>query len=703
MKKIFAAILALSLLPVSAVFAETDTAAMETALLTVKSRVEIPADLTEFESRTFSGDRMSYTFCWQNEDRTRQLEVLSDGSGNISDVNMYDASWYASYDDTPHLFPFTGDAARQMAEAYLTKLVPAAFADEHDRLVYDKTQSRGNINQSTYNVGFVRTKNGIPVPSSSAQVRIRILEDGAQIASCSVQWDYDAEFADAENLLADSQGAFQAKFPLELSYQKIYAKDGKTSILLEYTLPNAGTAYIDAKTGEILTEDAYASIYGSASGGGSNADMKEMATAEDAGLSRAELQELENVAGLLSPDALADKLRAMPELKLSSDMTNLGYYRSKQDEDYFCQITLDNTQNAEKDTIDRYTSAQFNAKTGEILSIYNRNGAIMPLEKNADGTIKKLTTEEVNAYRAKADAFLEKYFPEKTAQVEKTTKQDNIEYTQNSTIGVSYSRLIQGIPYPDNYIQASWSANSDWLSRFSSEWDSDISGAPDKAQAITPDAAYQIIFDRNPLEKRYISSGGTYKVVYALGGTQTTVNAITGKLIDYSGRELSAEDSETYTDITDHWAGNMIRALAEYDIRLPGETFQPDARILQADYLMLLCDTFGSYYQDIEHLYERLINKGILTEAEKAPQSTVKKEDAIQYLLRMMGIQKVAELQGIFICDFPDASQISPEKVGYCAIAKGFGFVAGDGGNLYPQKELSRAEAVTLLYQFLTK
>lgn len=712
MKKVMASILAFALLAGQAVFAETDTSGMENALVTVKSRIEVPADMTEFSSRTWSyaeGETM-YGFQWESKDGTKNMDVTADADGNIQDVSIYDQSWYQNTDDTPRLYDFSREQAVSLAEDFLRQLVPAAFADENDRFVYDGSAG-GNLASSTYSVGFVRTKDGIPVPDSTASVQIRVSAAGGEVTSCSVAWDYDAVFDSAEGLLADGTADFQQNFPLELAYRKLpadYSKNGQKgqdTIILEYTLPGAGAAYIDAKTGAVLREDTRETYKSGGSGGGAvnEAAMAQDATA-DRGLTPEEIQELETVAGLLSTDELTAQLKAMPELKISDTMTGVQYTLTKTEEDYIYQLTMDDEQDTEKDTVDRYLTASLNAETGEILSIYNGDRNIyVSAERNEDGTAKKLTQEEAAAYQAKAEAFINTYFGDKAAQAEKIPETGAVEYSQLSTVGVSYRRMIDGIPYPDNTIYAGWSPAADRLASYSSSWDKDVSSAPDKAGAVGVDAAYQAILARNPLEAKYILSGGAYKVAYGLSSLYTNVNAITGQVIGYDGQEIGQADPAAYTDIDGHWAQAMINALADYGVKLPGGEFMPDSQIQQKDYLMLLCGAASIYYGDQEDMYERLVSRRILTEADKAPESALTKEDALKYLLRTMGIQDVAELKGIYVCDFQDAADISEDKIGYCAIAKGFGIVSGDGGMLYPQKELTRAEAVTLLYQYLTK
>ena len=108
-------------------------------------------------------------------------------------------------------------------------------------------------------------------------------------------------------------------------------------------------------------------------------------------------------------------------------------------------------------------------------------------------------------------------------------------------------------------------------------------------------------------------------------------------------------------------------------------------------------------FREEDYVYETMLRRKILTADEKNPSGTITKETAICYLLRVMGMQKVAELSGIYRCDLSDESEITPALYGYCALAKGFGIVSGANQQLQPKKTATRAEAVTMIYQYLTK
>ena len=86
-----------------------------------------------------------------------------------------------------------------------------------------------------------------------------------------------------------------------------------------------------------------------------------------------------------------------------------------------------------------------------------------------------------------------------------------------------------------------------------------------------------------------------------------------------------------------------------------------------------------------------------------ATDEPIAREDAIRYLLKAMGIGEVAEIEGIFVCDFKDADMISKGRIGYCAIAKGYNIIGGSDGMLYPKEKTTRAEALAMIYNYLTR
>ena len=107
-------------------------------------------------------------------------------------------------------------------------------------------------------------------------------------------------------------------------------------------------------------------------------------------------------------------------------------------------------------------------------------------------------------------------------------------------------------------------------------------------------------------------------------------------------------------------------------------------------------------YSDDE-IYRILTDNKIMSGEEKTPESPITREKAFVYIIRFAGLEKVAELPDIYKVSYADGELLSEGKIGYAAILSGLGIVCGNGGKLRPQENLTRAEAVTMLYRYLQK
>ena len=100
-------------------------------------------------------------------------------------------------------------------------------------------------------------------------------------------------------------------------------------------------------------------------------------------------------------------------------------------------------------------------------------------------------------------------------------------------------------------------------------------------------------------------------------------------------------------------------------------------------------------------LYSVFLTKGVLESSEIMPDGFVPRAEAVKYLLRAVGYKNVAELEGIFKIPFMDAHKIPPSHYGYIALARGMGLISGSGGYFYPSQNLTNADALILIYNYL--
>ena len=73
-------------------------------------------------------------------------------------------------------------------------------------------------------------------------------------------------------------------------------------------------------------------------------------------------------------------------------------------------------------------------------------------------------------------------------------------------------------------------------------------------------------------------------------------------------------------------------------------------------------------------------------------------------LLNSLGYRQVANLPGIFRCDFAAADAIPAAELGYAALAQGLGIVhGGDGLDYAAGRTATRAEGAMMLWQYMKR
>lgn len=668
------------------VFADS---AMEQALTSVKNKISVPQELTKFNTSTFDDNNgnVMYSFNWSDEDDEKNITVNADSAGHISNYSAYDSDWYK--DDGVLKIDSSFDIAdlEDFSFENLKKIAPELFSSGNDLLVpvpYDSALSLNSRSRYTFN--YVRQHNGIEVKDNNASVSVIKTDSGFAVNDAYICWDYKTDFTEPENIIGDeaAAGILSEKFPMKLLYRKNY----EDKYFLEYT--QEGINYIDAQTSEELTEDRNDDIMPLAKQESMNAaaDMTSNAGGSSRSLTPEERAELEKVNGLKTSAELLNALYSVPELGVSKpeDDKNINIHTYKSDDKYYTSVSITEEQKQEKQIYPRASiNAVFDAKSGELKNFYRYSSDPKSTEDNKDDKDSQ----------DKAYAFLTKYYNDKVSQTDKAA----------SISGVLCTRKVNDIAYTGNYINASWNSVNNYIDSFSCEWDDDISKLPSPDGIISLSDATQKMFGKYPVKSLFIKTEGKYTQCYTLSAYDVRINAFNGKIVDYSGEEITDRHSGKYSDINDHWIKDIAAKLADYGIFIEGNELHPDEEITQAEFLKLVYSGICGYYwtNDNEQLYRRLINQKVLSDEEINSDAPLTRENSIRYLLRAMGIKEVAEIQGIYICDFADSDSISADKIGYCAIAKGFGIVNGSDGYLYPQNNITRAEALAMIYNYLTR
>lgn len=697
-KKIFAAVIAVCVIlsalsgTITAFADGGDSAAMKSALETVKGKVDIPEEFTKFtsNSREYKG-KISYSFEWTNEDYDKNINVDCDSKGRITYYNFYNDKRAWNSNKLPSM---NKKAAEEKAAEFLKKIAPETMSNKQDMF---KAAQTDVYNSNAYFVRFERTRNGAPVNGDNAYVELVADGDEVYLSNASISYNYDAVFEKEGEKISDPASAYAEKFPAELVYSKIYNyRDDSEELKLVYRLKNSNAGYISAYTGEAVEEVSDIELYNGISGGGGVTvaeDAEAPMAAKQSRLTEAEISELDTVALLYKTEDAVKYLKGIPQLKLTGDYTvNYSRVYAINDKDgeregYRLNISL------KKD--EAYVNAKFDAENKRLLSVNAWSSD--NFRSSTSGESKK--TEVSAADKAKAEAEIDKFTKLVMGDMAAEFEINEDGYARYGRVSKSYTRMVNGIPYINNTANVTYDVNTGRISNYYVEYEDDAEFVSAE-NVIDADTAYEYMTKLVPVEERYIKGGDEYKLVYTMNG-MPVVDAFDGSNAYEADVDLSDKE---YTDIENHWCKEAVTALTEYGIALRGDEFEPDSAITQADLLRLLISGMKSKHyasSSDDDIYRVAYNTNVLDKSERNDNASVTRENAFVIMIRLAGYEDVAKLTNIFKVSYADGDKLSDGLLGYAAILSGMGIVAGDGGKLRPHDNITRAEAAAMLYKYM--
>jgi len=681
MKKIIALILSFLML-VPTVYADTTASGeLEKVLVAVKSKVDISTELSIFESNISKyGEQIYYNFDWHSPAYDKSVSVSADEEGHIRSYYVYTQKMAQK-----KLSGVSKNEIISFAEEFIKKAIPEMYQDPTDVLIFDdKSYSAGSFLR--YSLTYKRYKNGVYVKDNFVNITVGITEeDVLYISNMSANIDYKTPFAQAGGEIADYTSRYKEAFPTELVYQNEYNPDWKekgerrTKGALIYRIKDNEAGFISLETGEIVTESkSEDEIFRdeSAESMGSPSNKNDSLTPE-------ELEEITAVEGLLSVGDIEAKIKSLPYIKFPDGVKlNSSNLIKNDDGKYVYNLN--------------YVNEEEKAYSYLHISAYAEDGKLISLNQSAKENrkdIEALTPQQ----KGVAEKKIEQFLTASTAEFPQTVLEkceDN-----NGFVNSYYYREINGLKHINEGINVTYDAENAIITEFSLHFTNTEFESPEKA--IDKETAYGKITEYSPIIKMYVKTGESYTLCATLEKKDVILDAFTGAV---KNAENDQNQAFSYDDIKGHWAEEAANKLAEIQIGLEGEKLNPEGHIIQEELLRFLASgIYGKYYHtyNTEDLYENLIREKVIGEEEKNPSAGVKREEAFVYLIRMAGLERVAKLQNIYKVDFADSNLLSDGKIGYCAILGGMGVICGDGGYLRPQDNLSRAEAVIMLYRYL--
>ncbi|MDR7857733.1 YcdB/YcdC domain-containing protein [Tissierella sp.] len=667
---------------------------LEEAIVKVKKLFNISDDYDKFTSDVNSYDgKTDFYLNWvDSRGKLDNINVNVDIDGNINSYGIYSSIYKEPSSKLP---TYTKNEAEKLAMDFVAKIDPTIA--KSIKLIPNEYPISSMDTQ--YYFDYSRYVNGIQYSQNT--VGISVDKFSGEVVNYYTNWERDAIFPSPEKAINLDNG--KESFKTEIGIKPIYKannyyrpvdtnSEDKNNYYLAYSTIGANKG-IDAFTGKAVNINYYGPFYGI------TANEKAMDAGYSEGITPEEQKSIDKLSGLLDEKTAEKKAREILKIdetyklrskNLNSNYKNQGEYnwymyfsREESDKDYSnIDIGLD-------------------ARTGELLNFYRM------INYKADAKSKINREEAIKI----AQEYIKKIQADKANQVE--LNEDQFSEDNQLSYYFTFNRKSDNIYVENDGIYIGIDGVGGEVTSYTLDW---FKGKlPAKDKLIPIDKAYEVLWNEIGLQLMYVKTydytkpegqNNEIKLVYSTNPIKPVIiSGLTGELLDYSGQPYRETKRISYNDIENSYAKDKIKTLAEYGIGFEGEEFKPKEKIKQKDFVYLLWKSMNQYRTDAvseDDIYNQMISMGYMKETEKSPDKVVTKEEAVKYIIRLMKLDKVAELDGIYKDIFNDQKDISKELNGYMNIAYGLKIVSGDEkGNIKAKYELKREDAANMIYNYL--
>jgi len=667
---------------------------LEIAIKKVKSIFSITNDFDKFEYHinSYSSTTEYYLRWYDSTEKLGGLEVTIDSDGMVKNYYKFNYNYERENNALPKV---SKEEGLEKANDFLKLVNPELF----EKVMYAESNDPLNVYDRVYYYNYYRVENGVPFYQNNMYVNVDNMTGEVQSFNC--YWDKNIEFDSKDDIIGldEAKKAYKEKIGLELVYKLDYSKNEMTPYVV-YTSLYRGKS-IDAKTGEPVNFNDYIRY-------GVNEEATKVMGSSNASdgvtLSPEELDAISKAKDIISKEEAEKTARQLIQISSEYKLSSINLYSAWNDKDSF----IWNMYLINKD--ESSVSVSIDAKNKELLNFYK----YLPYSEKEE---VKYDREQL---QKKAEDFIKKVQKDKSNFVELVDVNEPIvrplEEEKPRQQYFTFTRKVGDAYFQGNGFSLNVNAITGEVISYDYNW---YKGQlPSIEKAISSDRSYDILFNKIGMELQYTRDNTipydqleqSTKLIYSIKNDKPlNIDAFTGELLYGLNRPYKDNTVSQYTDIDNSPAKTQIETLARYGIGFSGDKFSPEADINQKDFLYLVLKAKNNYYdisdQDkdfVDKLYNYLINEKIIKENEKSPESIISKEAAAKYIVRVLGYEKVANIEGIYKLEFNDADKVSKELIGYVAIATGLGVIEVEDHRLAPKANMTREEAAVVIYNLLS-
>lgn len=675
MKKIISLAIAFLMIfsvSVTSFAAESDSADFEKYIKIVKGRITVDDDAYVFDDYRKSDN--SVTLVWKSKDEENYgtIRVTIDSDEDITsfsgDTNEENPQ---SYDISKRL---SDEKLKELAAEFAKKMAPKK--SEHFKA--EKVNVRRYEKNLDATVNFVRYENGIEVSDSSMSVEMNAYT--GEVTYYNMFFKEFSEIESNENLIGIEKARefYKDKLGYELTYFVKRQNDGKTESFLAYS-PKKGSYYsIDAKTGDLFSRSVIFREFQNS--------KAEDAAASDAGngaaLKKEEQATLEEIKALPSKDEITSKIKGITEFNISDKYELSEFNIYKCDGDYIARAEFDyRVKETDGNYKYFYKSVEYNLTTSKIVSFSGNNDAA-----NDKGDIKSEILKKT------CSDFADKYYSD--------IKNSLTSVEDENKNGIYLRRCENGIGVQGEGLNISADSKTGEITSVRFSWSKTEFAKPnpqktlaDLYEKILSDDNFKLVYATKTNDDN--TKKDIAKLVYTLKSNEI-YSPDTLEKLNYDRTQKVTKEFTGYTDIENHYVKDYAIALGNIGIYFDENTLKPDEAVTQKDFLAILgkamhsSDSDGRLYKyaEIEYLDGDKLDDNAF----------VSRISAIRYIINGKGYKTIAKMNNVFKKIFSDVPE---DLTGYASLGAGFKIVSDKADKLNYNDNLTRAEALVMIYNLI--
>lgn len=664
-----------------------DSKELEAELALVKSRIDIPEELSEFRYSVGTyGISDRYNFVWSTPSDAMEYRSISCTAVGGVITSYYDTS-VNGYSDEYTLAELSGDELYSSAKSGLKALDPTVYSSieiDRDSLVI-------SMRRNTAVFSVVRTKNGIPVGNDSG--RITVDKNTGKLIGFDIGWHEKAAFKDPGGVLGieKAKQAYADMIDIEPVYEIYYdyeSRDYKTRLV-----------YVQTQYGDINAFTGKRSDF--ASDGYYGGEMNDSA-------SEADKEEAAPGAGSFTPQEIAEITKELPyaSAEAAEELLDSNRYL------HFCDCMELSYSNLRKSTVNGkdtyYYTVSFQSDTSEFeYDLYEYDGVFEKSDHGYESVRVTLNAEtgEIISYSyydggaengtlqydmAKADSLAKEiaqsFAGERFGEFGgySSSEWSYNTYNQKLIYGSSHSwnRYSDDIRVSGNYINVGFNSAMVLTDYNISYTEAEL---PSPKGMLTKQQAMSSFWKTAQLKLNYLARAEKTRtatvLVYSADRT-LYCDAFTGEPVYSYYNRLSNDLS----GITDKALAKKAQILSDHGLYISSSRFKGSDAVK---------------FEDFTYMLSSIANYGVIDSGESSDGSgTLTRGKAVVLFTSAVCGTQIPSLAGIYKSPFSDVKD-SDENVGYYAIAYALGAVSGN--RLEPDKAFTFADMIEMAYGYLSK